>query len=58
MAQPYALVVDSTIVNICLWDGETPFSPPAEVIDLSTLPPGVGIGWSNATGEWLPPASG
>jgi hypothetical protein len=53
----YAVINSDTniVENIALWDGVTPWTPPAgyyvEVIGDS----GAGIGWSYVDGQFVPP---
>ncbi|HEY1944128.1 MAG TPA: hypothetical protein VGH40_18600 [Roseiarcus sp.] len=60
MAQ-YALIEAGVVANLVEWDGATPYEPPngATLSPVSSLPPGVAIGWAQgAGGAWIaPPAS-
>jgi hypothetical protein len=40
----YAHIVDGVVVNVSIWDGETPWTPTEQVVE---IPEGVvaGIGW-------------
>jgi hypothetical protein len=53
--QPYAIIVNNVVVNVCVWDGVTPFSPGGVLMALSTLPPGIDIGWTLVNNVWTPP---
>ena len=57
-ARPYAIVDGtSTCINVCSWDGDTPWSPPpgCEAIDISTVSPQPGIGWTYIGRVWAAP---
>jgi hypothetical protein len=50
----YAHIEDETVTNVSLWDGETPWNPGCEIVELpddST----VGPGWTREDGEWVAP---
>jgi hypothetical protein len=54
----YAHVVDGKVINVSLWDGETPWTPAEEVVE---IPEGItaGIDWDYVDGEFIdnrPPA--
>ncbi len=53
----YAMIESATIINICIWDGVTPFDPGTEIplTPLADLPPGVSIGWTLSGGTWSAP---
>jgi len=49
----YAVVVDGKVVNVAVWDGETPWTPEeGEVVE---IPVGsfAGIGWDYVNGEFV-----
>lgn len=48
----YAKVVDGTVVNVELWNGENAY-PLAD--ELVPCPPDVSVGWSLTDGEWIAP---
>jgi hypothetical protein len=52
----YAHIEDETVTNVSLWDGETPWDPGCEIVE---LPEGsrVGPGWTRVDGEWVEPPS-
>jgi hypothetical protein len=47
-----AHIVDGKVVNVSLWDGETPWKPAEEVVE---IPEGVtaGIDWDYVDGEFV-----
>jgi hypothetical protein len=48
MVNSWAMIQDSVVVNVCLWDGDTnTWQPPAEYL-MELIPEGInaGIGWS------------
>jgi len=48
----YAHIVDGTVVNVSLWDGESDWTPAEEIIE---IPEGIsaGIGWDYIDGEFI-----
>ena len=54
-------IIDSTglCTNVCSWDGATPWSPPSgcTAIDISTVVPQPGIGWTYINNVWTLPAA-
>jgi hypothetical protein len=42
------------VTNVSLWDGETPWEPGCEIVELSDDSP-VGPGWTREDGEWVAP---
>lgn len=50
----YAVVVDGQVVNLILWDGETPYEPEGVAVALDADSP-VGPGWAQVDGEWVAP---
>lgn len=58
--QTYAVInASNVVVNLCLWDGVSDFSPGGglTLALLSSLPAGVGIGWALVSGTWTAPAA-
>jgi hypothetical protein len=55
----YAIIQNNEIINVCEWDGETPFSPGAgmTLTLLSALPAGATIGWTLSGSVWSAPTS-
>ncbi len=54
----YAMIASDAVVNVCIWDGITPFDPGGGIslVPLADLPPGVWIGWTKADGgTWSAP---
>jgi hypothetical protein len=49
----YAIVQDTLVVNVILWDGVTLY-PNDGLIELEEGSP-VGIGWNLDNGEWVAP---
>jgi hypothetical protein len=47
----FAHIVEGRVVNVSLWDGETPYNPSQELIE---IPEGshAGIGWDYANGDF------
>jgi hypothetical protein len=56
MGQVYAQIENGVVVNMILWDGVSPCGNQDAFVLASTLPAGVGIGWSDLTGSWVAPA--
>jgi len=50
----YAHIEDETVTNVSLWDGETPWEPGCEVVELPDNSP-VGPEWTRDGEEFLPP---
>lgn len=50
----FALVMNSEVINIVLWDGEAEFTPEGELINIEDHPE-IGIGWTYIDGEFIPP---
>jgi len=50
----YAMMEGDQVINVAYWDGETPWEPGCEVVE---LPEGsrVGPGWIRSNSEWLDP---
>ena len=55
----FALVrsTDGAIVNVCVWDGVTPWDDSLPSITAVECPEEVGPGWSYDGGEWSAPPS-
>jgi len=58
MAKIWALIENDVVVNTIVWDGVTPWSPPAgqQCIEISDLNPVPAIGWTYQNGQFFPPA--
>jgi len=52
----HAIIMDGRVVNIVLWDGVEPWSPPNGGTLIMECPDNVGIGWTYEDGEFSPPA--
>jgi len=50
----YAHIEDDLVTNVSLWDGETPWNPECEIIELPDDSP-VGPGWTRDGEEFMPP---
>lgn len=48
----YAHIVDGKVVNVSIWDGEAPYSPDEELVE---IPEGTvaGIDWDYIDGEFV-----
>jgi hypothetical protein len=48
----YAHIVDGKVVNVSVWDGETPYTPDEELVE---IPEGTtaGIDWDYIDGEFV-----
>jgi hypothetical protein len=55
--QRYALVrsPDGAVVNVCVWDGVTPWDDSIPNVSAVECPEEVSPGWSYDGGEWIPP---
>lgn len=53
----YAMIENNVIINLIIWDGVAPYTPPpgASLELLSALPAGCQIGSTLSNGVWLPP---
>lgn len=49
----YVILEGEDVVNVIVWDGETPYDP--ENGRVREAPDGVGIGWKRIDGEWVAP---
>jgi hypothetical protein len=49
----YAIIKDNRIVNVCVWDGVTPFNPDGELVSLADLPAGAWTGWERDAHGWI-----
>ncbi len=59
MTSNYAMVQNATVINVCLWDGVTPFKP-GDGITVILIPDGspAWIGWGyTVDGGFTAPAS-
>jgi len=52
----YAHMEDDLVTNVSLWDGETPWEPNCEIVELPDDSP-VGPGWTRNGEEWIAPES-
>jgi hypothetical protein len=52
----YAIVRDGRVENTCLWDGITPWEPPAGTTAIP-CPDNVAIGYTYDGAEWTPPSA-
>lgn len=50
----YAIVINGTVVNVALWDGETDWQPDGEFIQLDD-DSRVGPGWAYVEGTFVEP---
>jgi hypothetical protein len=52
MINNYAHIVDGKVVNVSLWDGETPYTPDEELVK---IPEGTaaGIDWDYIDGKFV-----
>lgn len=50
----YAIINDNAVVNVVLWDGETPYNPDG-VLVLIPEEQAVDTSWSYANDEFIPP---
>jgi hypothetical protein len=50
----YAMIENNEVVNVAVWDGETPWQPDCEVLELPEDSP-IGPGWTREDGEWVAP---
>jgi hypothetical protein len=41
----YAIVQHGVVVNVVVWDGESPYNPDGELVLIDGLTPEPGIGW-------------
>lgn len=51
----WAMIKDTYVINICIWDGSYETWQPPENIVMEPAPDEVSIGWRFVDGEWLPP---
>jgi hypothetical protein len=54
MDKIYAVILDNEIINVIVWDGETPYTPMVGTT-LVECPEGVGIGWTYNGTNYDPP---
>lgn len=50
----YAVVVDGLVVNVVLWDGESEFDAPGQLVQIPDDTP-AGVGWSFDGSTWTSP---
>ena len=50
----YAHMNGDEVTNVSLWDGETPWEPGCEVVEMPEGSP-VGPGWTRDGDEWIAP---
>jgi hypothetical protein len=57
MVKRFALVriSDGAVVNVCVWDGVTPWNDLPAGVDAAECPDEVGPGWSYIDGKWIAP---
>jgi hypothetical protein len=55
MAIRYAMIRESKVQNICLWDGDTTTWQPPNDMTVIPAPDHVGVGWGYADGVWTEP---
>jgi hypothetical protein len=41
----YAIVESGVVINVVVWDGESPYTPDGELVLIDGLTPEPGIGW-------------
>ena len=46
---------DGLVVNVCVWDGVSPWNDLPDGVDAVECPNNVGPGWSYIDGEWVAP---
>jgi hypothetical protein len=51
----YALISNGLVVNMIVWDGQTPYAPPAGVQLVASTSDSVSMGWSYADGQFIAP---
>ena len=51
----YAMIKDSIVENICLWDGDTSVWSPPDGYLVIPAPDYIGVGWGYADGVWTEP---
>lgn len=51
----YAAITDRVVTNLV--EASQQFADANSLVDVSTLPAGVGVGWSDASGTWTPPTA-
>lgn len=53
----YAIIKDTLVINVCSWDGVTPWQPPeeTEVIEILDNSP-VGVGYTYVNEQFIPPS--
>jgi hypothetical protein len=52
----WAHIENETVTNVSLWDGETPWNPGCEVVELPDDSP-VGPGWTRQGNEFISPVN-
>lgn len=50
----YAVIRDGVVVNVVIWDGESPCEPLADAVELPADSP-VGVGYTVIGGEYVAP---
>jgi len=48
----YAHIIDGKVVNVSLWDGEAPYTPDEELVEIPEGTP-AGIDWDYIDGEFV-----
>jgi len=51
----WAMIQDSTVINVCLWDGNTSTWQPPAGVEMQPAPDYVSIGWGYVNGVWVAP---
>jgi hypothetical protein len=51
----YAIVIDTNVTNIVLWDGQCEVPSNLTMVEITDEMPPVGIGWKYDGSEWIEP---
>ena len=54
MIKRYAHIEDNIVTNVSLWNGETPWDPGCEILELEDNSP-IGPGYTRENGQFIPP---
>lgn len=49
----YAIVSDNLVVNIIMWDGLSEYETNGNLVNISDIIPGPGIGWNYVGGKFI-----